>query len=631
MLAVLACATPTHPHAAPHASHAPPDPKLTRAEKLGLLALSPLPGVGGGAVYQAAGVPRLGLPTLRFDPARDVGSVLDPATIAASWDPALAHRAGDLAARIARAQGIAQMATGMVDLVPVSFAQAGVAEDPLLAGTLAGEAASAMQAAHVMPVVGLPARTAPSGSAASANDARLAVQAVAVAASAAPGAALLCPDLQVAGRLWCDGAAPALSALRGVDAVDGAMLAAPGAVSSARQALAAGIDMGTVADGFGPALADALPATKAGMAALDGRVRRVLRSWRAAGVIDHPAPFHGDDVSLPAPLRAEQLVLRGQAVLEGAVLLRDRNRALPLAAPDTRQGQPRRPVLVVGEGALAAPAAALARALVLAGEVDAQPADPAKAAPDRAASLVVLFDGRHDSRVLATLIGDAAGNDIPVVALCVCTAMPDLALADDSDALAVTWGWQDEDAAPLARLLLGHADFSGRLPASWPLPGEPPAGYQTRDATHRPALYPFGFGLSLSAQPALSDLHVRDDGARLHVVFTLTNPADQPEIAVPQIYLDRPAGTAEPPKRLAGWRRVPLAAHQSQQIGVDVPLLMRQRWDQARQAWCVDPGVYSVSLGWHEADLPVHVPVGLAGSPSPESRRDAPSPSGQIL
>jgi len=620
-------------HAAPRTNHGTLEQKLSSADKMGLLGLQPVPGAKE-ASYQIVGVPRLGLPTLRFDTTHDVGSIIDPAAVAASWDPGIARRSGDLFARIVRAGGAAQAMTGLADLVPSPFSRSFLSEDPLLSGTLAGEAAAAMQGQHVMPIIG---RTTPSEpfeldtaekSDVSANDARLAVQSVAIAADIAPGTAVLCPQVRTKTALWCDGAGPAITALRAVDVVDGAVIAAPGAVSSAKLGIEAGVDMGAQADGFGPAMATALPPGKAGAAALDIRVKRLLRSWRAAGVIDHPAAFRGLDVQIPSALKVEQTMLRGQAILEGAVLLRNRAGVLPLRSDAAATGASKRSLLVIGEGTLGAPAAAIARALSSVLPEDEVQATDATQKLDHANAVVILFDGVHDTPALSAAMDEAAGHDVPVVALCLCHGMPDLAVAEGADALAVTWGWRDEDAAPLARLLSGRADFSGRLPASWPMTGDGYESYQTRDRTHHPAQFPFGFGLSLFRQPGFSDLRVRDDGVRLHVVFTVTNPGEDSEIAVPELYLDRPAGTSEPPKRLVGWRRVPLGPHQSLQIGMDVPSLLRQRWDQTRQAWRVDPGVYSLSLGRHEADLPLHISLSLAETQVPHA---PPPAAGQTL
>ncbi|NVN42134.1 fibronectin type III-like domain-contianing protein, partial [Ameyamaea chiangmaiensis] len=216
---------------------------------------------------------------------------------------------------------------------------------------------------------------------------------------------------------------------------------------------------------------------------------------------------------------------------------------------------------------------------------------------------------RADVAAWTATASDAAERGVPVIGLCLCAGTPDLAPFASLDALVVTAPTASAVPGALARLLAGRQDFSGRLPVSWPLAGEAASPYLVRDQSRRPPLFPFGAGLSATIRPVLSDLHVRAEGGRLHVVFTVANLSDEAGIAVPEVYLDRATGVAGPPKRLVGWRRVPLLPRQSQQIGLDVPRLAIEHWDAETGGWRGEVGTTWVSLGSSAVDLPLHVAV----------------------
>jgi beta-glucosidase len=85
------------------------------------------------------------------------------------------------------------------------------------------------------------------------------------------------------------------------------------------------------------------------------------------------------------------------------------------------------------------------------------------------------------------------------------------------------------------------------------------------------------------------------------VTFDLTNTGTVAGAEVAQVYLALPASTGEPPKRLVGWQKVPLAPGQQQSVTVEVdkndsshPL---SYWDTNSNGWSVAPGTYTVWIG----------------------------------
>ncbi len=151
--------------------------RMTDAERLRLLHSTfarpdrtgkPLP---EGAIVSASftpGIPRLGIPALRETDAslgvawvngqRHDGATALPSSLslASTWDREIARRGSAAIAREARAKGFGVLLAGGVNLAREprngrNFEYLG--EDPLLAGTLAGETVRAIQAAHMISTV----------------------------------------------------------------------------------------------------------------------------------------------------------------------------------------------------------------------------------------------------------------------------------------------------------------------------------------------------------------------------------------------------------------------------------------------------------------------------------------------
>src|SRR3984893_14786737 len=143
------------------------DEKISLLHGTGMVDLSPMSPLAvksdGGAGY-VVGVPRLGIPDIQMSDAaygvRNSGkngrySTALPADIAgaASWDLDAAYEYGALIARELRAQGYSMSLGGGVNLTREprdgrTFEYQG--EDPLLAGTLAGDFVRGIQSQHII-------------------------------------------------------------------------------------------------------------------------------------------------------------------------------------------------------------------------------------------------------------------------------------------------------------------------------------------------------------------------------------------------------------------------------------------------------------------------------------------------
>jgi beta-glucosidase len=191
------------------------------------------------------------------------------------------------------------------------------------------------------------------------------------------------------------------------------------------------------------------------------------------------------------------------------------------------------------------------------------------------------------------------------------------------------WYPGERGGPAIANLLFGAVNPSGKLPITFPASANdlprpvidaPPdstsifdvdyridgleVGYKWFDARNIAPLFPFGFGLSyttFSISNAQLTNNLAATNPNFQVSFDLTNTGAVAGGEVAQVYLGLPAATAEPPKRLVGWKKVLLQPGQTQTVTIEVdqndsshPL---SYWDVTSNGWQVANGDYSVYLG----------------------------------
>ena len=303
------------------------------------------------------------------------------------------------------------------------------------------------------------------------------------------------------------------------------------------QAINAGLDIFMVPSDWKVLYDNTIAQVKDGtiaMSRIDDAVRRILRVKVRAGLFDKPSPANrplSGDRSLIG--KAEHREVAAQAVRESLVLLKNKDKTLPLSA--TKR------ILVAGDGANNIgkqsggwsitwqgtnntnddfPGGSSIYDGIKAhvenggGDVELSVDGSFETKPDVA---IVVFgeepyaEGhgdretliyQHGSKKDLALLEKLKSQGIPVVSVFI-SGRPMWVNAElnASDAFVAAWLPGSEGAA-VADVLFGKHDFKGKLSFSWP--SEPQQIVNKGDETYEPLL-PYGFGLTFDAENVLSD------------------------------------------------------------------------------------------------------------------------------
>ena len=134
-------------------------------------------------------------------------------------------------------------------------------------------------------------------------------------------------------------------------------------------------------------------------------------------------------------------------------------------------------------------------------------------------------------------------------------------------------------------------------------------GYRWFQEKGKQPLFPFGFGLSY-AHFAYSNLKVGPDAKGL--TFDLRNTGAQSGDEIAEVYVTLPASASEPFRKLAGWKRVSLAAGASQTVEIPLDPLYLSTFSTTDKSWTRPAGEFLIEVGGSSADLPLRHPLHLA-------------------
>jgi len=207
-------------------------------------------------------------------------------------------------------------------------------------------------------------------------------------------------------------------------------------------------------------------------------------------------------------------------------------------------------------------------------------------------------------------------------------------LEDRIAAQIIAFAPGERGADALADLLVGRANFSGRLPLSVPKSaGAVPYVYNHRlksagtpVAYHFGCRYPFGFGLGYTQFRydglVLAHSEVPLDNGTIELSFTVDNTGARDGTEVVQIYVrDRHASVARPVRELKAFARVPLAAGASALVSVKLPVDMLNFTDE-RGERIVEPGDFDLLVGSSSRDIHLGGTVTVTGNATRTLERD---------
>jgi beta-glucosidase len=500
--------------------------EMTLAEKIDLLHGEGMPGwkrvmpklyLGNGGAGFVLGVPRLGIPQIEMsDAAYGVRmsaqngrySTALPANIAAaaSWDTEAACDYGALIGGELRAQGYNMSLGGGVNLTREprngrTFEYQG--EDPLLAGTLAGNRIKCEQAQHV---IGDIKHYAMNDQENGRDEVDVIISRRAMRESdllafqigigiANPGA-VMCSYNAINGDYACQNKYTLTDVLKKDWQFKGFVLSDWGGTHSTVKASAAGLDHEEpMGDFFGEKLKQAVEAGKVPMAELDDHAHRILRSMFEDGLIDYPTQKSVIDVEA-------NLAIARRIAEQSIVLLKNKDGILPLDRKTVRS------IAVIGPhadtGMISGGGSAQVDPPGPASPWQAHvwfPTSPLKAVSAADPAIKVQFDSGADPSSAAAL---ARQVDVAIVFAYQWMSegkdLPNLSLPENQDALieqvaaanprtivvletgtAVTMPWIDKVSAVLeawyagskgadavANVLFGDVNPSAKLPLTFP-------------------------------------------------------------------------------------------------------------------------------------------------------------------
>jgi beta-glucosidase len=200
---------------------------------------------------------------------------------------------------------------------------------------------------------------------------------------------------------------------------------------------------------------------------------------------------------------------------------------------------------------------------------------------------------------------------------------------------AVVEAWLGGEAGPdaVAKILLGEAEPSGRLPVTFPVriedtpahafyPGGATVtygeglrvGYRHFDSANEPPMFPFGHGLTYT-RFAYEDLEAPEmvtAGDTVVVTMTLKNVGQRAGKETVQLYV-RPRGPTldRPVKELKAFAKVALAPSESTTVRFALGERAFACYDPAQRCWTVELGAYDLLIGGSAADIELQTTVRL--------------------
>jgi beta-glucosidase len=262
------------------------------------------------------------------------------------------------------------------------------------------------------------------------------------------------------------------------------------------------------------------------------------------------------------------------------------------------------------------------------------------AAKNADAAIVVVgsmpfINGRedHDRTTMALAQGQealvkAVLNANPHTIVVLENSYPDTITWEKLHVPAILWTTHagQETGHAIADILFGDVNPSGRLTQTWyrsdsDLPSILDYDVIKSNRTYLyytgEQLYPFGYGLSYTTFRYSGMRAMQRQGA-IDVTVRVTNTGRRAGDDVVQLYShQRTSRDKQPVKQLQTFARVHLAAGESKDVQLRVPVSALRHWDVTRNRWVVERSVYDLMVGSSAADIRQSMPVFVPGEVIP--------------
>jgi len=198
---------------------------------------------------------------------------------------------------------------------------------------------------------------------------------------------------------------------------------------------------------------------------------------------------------------------------------------------------------------------------------------------------------------------------------------------NQAPALLMAWYPGQETGAPIAAVLFGNANPSGKLPVTFPrrwqdspaygnYPGKDLTvnyaegiyvGYRHFDKRNVEPLFPFGYGLSYTSF-AYSDLKITPEkvapGGTVQVTLNVRNTGQLTGAEVVQLYLRDVASSVDRPVReLKGFAKVTLLPGETKPVTFTLDEAALSFYSEKEDRWVAEPGVFEVQIGASSRDI----------------------------
>ncbi|HEX4284186.1 MAG TPA: glycoside hydrolase family 3 C-terminal domain-containing protein [Terracidiphilus sp.] len=294
-----------------------------------------------------SGVPRLGIPDLQMTDCvegvseagaggRYATALPSAEAMAAAWDPKLSYEIGTMIGHEVRAMGYNMSLGSGINMIREprdgrTFEYKG--EDPLLAGTLAGQELKAEKALHLITDMKHYAvndqdagRTTVNSILSKRAMRESDLRAFQIALKDSGAGAVMCSYNRINGTYGCENPYTLSEVLKGDFGFKGFVVSDWGATESTKEAALAGLDIEMPgSDSFGEPLKKAVEAGEVPNDRLNDMVHRILRTEFDSGIVDDPPQPESPDV-----VRGFEVAQKTEE--RGAVLLKNQGNLLPLRA-----------------------------------------------------------------------------------------------------------------------------------------------------------------------------------------------------------------------------------------------------------------------------------------------------------